>query len=337
MKKALLYIQLIFFGSLVLYFGKTLFIPLFMGFLIAIVMYPVAKRLEKAGLNKVLSIACCLAIVGMVFGMLTALFIWQLDVFSHDAPQLLQKLEKTLAGLQDKFAAWFGGEGSVQDINWNEKLSGPVAAILKNTVAVTINTLFFLCLTPIYTALILYHRRLFVRFLVLVTPSRYQEQLDLIIKQTIHTYFNFIKGMIWVYLVVGILNSIGLLALGVDHAILFGMLCAIMTIIPYAGIIVSSLLPITVVWMSTGNIWYPAGVVAWFAFVQYLEANVIFPKIVGTELHVSTMAILIAVIAGGIVWGVAGMILFIPFVAILKIISAHIAEWQPLNILISRK
>jgi len=334
MKKTLLYLQLIFFAAVLLYFGRTLFIPLFMGFLIAIVMYPVAKKLEKAGLNKALSIASCLVMVGILFGILLALFIWQLNVFSQDAPLLLQKMEKVLAGLQEKFVSW---SGSVQDINWNEKLSGPVAGILENTVSVTINTLFILFLTPIYTALILYHRRLFVRFLVLVTPSRYQEQLDVIIKQTIHTYFNFIKGMVWVYLVVGILNSIGLLVLGVDHAILFGMLCAIMTIIPYAGIIVSSLLPITVVWMSTGNIWYPVGVVAWFAFVQYLEANVIFPRIVGTELHVSTMAILLAIIAGGIVWGVAGMILFIPFVAILKIISEHIDEWKPLNILISRK
>lgn len=337
MKKALLYIQLTLFVSVLLYFGKTLFIPLFMGFLIAIVMYPVAKRLEKAGLNKALSITSCLIIVGILFGILFALFIWQLNVFSQDAPLFLQKLEKVLASLQEKYASWLGPSVSAQEINWNEKLTNSVGGILKDTVAVTVNTLFILFLTPVYTALILYHRQLFVRFLVQVTPSRYQEQLDAIIKQTIHTYFNFIKGMVWVYLVVGVLNSIGLLALGVDHAILFGMLCAIMTIIPYAGIIISSLLPITVVWMSTGNIWYPAGVVAWFAFVQYLEANVIFPRIVGTELHVSTMAILLASIAGGIIWGVAGMVLFIPFVAILKIITEHIEEWKPLNTLISRK
>jgi predicted PurR-regulated permease PerM len=142
--------------------------------------------------------------------------------------------------------------------------------------------------------------------------------------------------MLLVYLIVGILNSIGLLALGVNHAVLFGMLCAIMTIIPYIGIVISALLPISVVWMQTENIWYPVGVVGVFSFVQYLEANVIFPKVVGTQLHVSTLSMLVAILAGGIIWGTIGMVLFIPFVAILKIISDHIEEWKPINLLLSR-
>jgi len=118
---------------------------------------------------------------------------------------------------------------------------------------------------------------------------------------------------------------------------LYGMLCAVMTIIPYIGIFISALLPISVIWMDTGNILYPLGVIAVFTFVQYLEANVIFPKVVGTQLQVSTLAMLVAIIAGGIVWGVAGMVLFIPFVAILKILSDNIEELKPLNLLLSRK
>jgi predicted PurR-regulated permease PerM len=142
--------------------------------------------------------------------------------------------------------------------------------------------------------------------------------------------------MVLVYIIVGVLNSIGLLALGIEHAFLFGMLCAIMTIIPYIGIVVSALLPISVAWLSTGSIWYPIGVVGIFAVVQYLEANVIFPRVVGVQLNVSTWAMLVAVIAGGILWGVSGMILFIPFVALLKISTDYIEEWEPLNILLSR-
>jgi predicted PurR-regulated permease PerM len=69
----------------------------------------------------------------------------------------------------------------------------------------------------------------------------------------------------------------------------------------------------------------------------HLEANIIFPKVVGAQLNVSTMAILIAIFAGGIIWGGAGMVLFIPFVAILKIVSDHIEEWKPINILLSRQ
>ena len=167
-------------------------------------------------------------------------------------------------------------------------------------------------------------------------PDKYHNQLQDILHQTIHTYFNYIKGMILVYVIVGALNSIGLFALGVRNALAFGMICAIMTIIPYIGITVSALLPISVVWIETGNIWYPLGVIVVFAIVQYLEANIIFPTVVGVQLNVSTLAMLIAVILGGIIWGISGMILFIPFVAILKIISDNIEEWKPLNLLLSR-
>jgi predicted PurR-regulated permease PerM len=221
--------------------------------------------------------------------------------------------------------------------NWNEKFTGALGGVLTSTVQTTVNTLFILFLTPVYTALFMYHRKILVQYLKMITPGSYQQQLDIILQQTIHTYFNYIKGMILVYLIVGVLNSIGLFALGVDHAILFGMICAIMTIIPYVGIFISALLPISVVWLETGNIWYPLGVIAVFGFVQYLEANVIFPKVVGTQLHVSTLAMLVAIIAGGIIWGVAGMVLFIPFAAILKIISDNIEGWKPINLLLSRK
>ena len=332
----LLYLQVIFFSGAILYLGKTLFIPLFFGLLIAIVMYPICKWLEGHGWSKPLAITACLLIVTILLASLFALMVWQLRIFSKDAPAILERLE----ALRQQFQTWLSeniGVTTVIQNNWSEKLAGALGGILESTFQTTINTLFILFLTPVYTALFMYHRKIFVQYLKTITPGQFQQQLDIILDQTIHTYFNYIKGMIFVYLIVGILNSIGLFALGVDHAILFGMLCAIMTIIPYVGLVISALLPISVVWLETGNIWYPLGVVVVFVFVQYLEANVIFPKVVGTQLHVSTLAMLVAIIAGGIIWGVAGMVLFIPFAAILKIVSDNIEGWKPINLLLSRK
>jgi predicted PurR-regulated permease PerM len=69
-------------------------------------------------------------------------------------------------------------------------------------------------------------------------------------------------------------------------------------------------------WITYDSIWYPLGIVGIFVFVQYLEANVIFPVAVSSRLNVNTLVMLIATFAGGIVWGLAGMILFVPFVGI---------------------
>lgn len=329
------YLQIILFTAVILYLGKILFIPLFFGLLIAMIMYPVCKWFEVHGWHKLFAITVSLLIVTALFSMLIALLIWEIKVFSKDAPSILAKLETVLQQFQTWMIETFRINADTQN-SWGENFSVSIGNILKTTVQTTVTTLFMLFLTPVYTALFLYHRKVFIHFLRSITPAKYLQQLDSILIQIIHTYFNYIKGMMMVYIIVGILNSIGLFILGVKHPILFGMLCAVMTIIPYIGTFISASLPISMVWMQTGNIWYPIGVAAMFGFVQYLEANVIYPKVVGTQLHVSTLAMLVAMIAGGIIWGVAGMVLFIPLVAILKIISQHIEEWKPINLLLSR-
>ena len=322
--------------AVIMYFGKTLFIPFFFGLLIAMIMHPISKWFEYRGWNKSLAIAACILIVTVLIALLLALLIWQLNVFSNDTPVIMRMIKETSKHLNTWLLDNLGITAATLN-NWTDKLAGIFGSKLSSTIQVISNTLFICLLIPIFTALIMNQRKIFVQFLKSIVPERHRQNLDKILLITIHTYFNYIKGMIMVYIIVGILNSIGLLALGVKHAILYGMLCAVMTIIPYIGITISALLPISVIWMQTGSFWYPLGVIAIFSFVQYLEANVIFPKVVGRQLEVSTLAMLVSIILGGIIWGVAGMVLFIPFVAIAKIVSDHIEEWKPINLLLSRK
>lgn len=143
--------------------------------------------------------------------------------------------------------------------------------------------------------------------------------------------------MLVVYLIVGALNSAGLLLLGVPHAVLFGFLAAVMTFIPYVGIIVASLLPISISWITFNSAWYPIGVILVFTIVQYLESNIIFPWAVSSKLQINTLATLIVIVAGGILWGAAGMILFIPFVAIIKLIADQTENLKWLSLLLGNK
>jgi predicted PurR-regulated permease PerM len=136
---------------------------------------------------------------------------------------------------------------------------------------------------------------------------------------------------------VGALNSIGLFLLGIEHAFLFGMVTAFMTVIPYIGIFISAALPVTIALITKDSIWHAAGVVLVFSVVQYLEANLIFPKIVGQQLGLSTWSVIVAMIIGTLLWGLAGMILFTPFAAILKIFSDHIDELKMINVLLKRE
>jgi predicted PurR-regulated permease PerM len=326
-------------SAVLFYFGRTLLIPLFFGLLIAVVMYPVCKWLELKRISRSIAITLCLSVVVILFAALLLLLGWQISLFRQDIPGIVQKVKPMIPQAQSWLREQLFITVDVQD-RWLSQvttaMSGKTGQWLQTTLSGLSSFLFSLLLIPIYAALFLYHRGTFVRVLACLVGTQHKARLNAALRETVHTYFNYIKGMLLVYLIVGLLNSIGLLALGVKHALLFGMLTAIMTIIPYVGIIVSASIPVGVAFITKDSVWYPAGVVLVFSFVQYLEANVIFPKVVGTQLNVSTWAMLVAIVLGGLLWGVSGMVLFIPFVAILKIVSAHFEALAPLHLLLNR-
>jgi predicted PurR-regulated permease PerM len=309
------------------------------GLLIAVVLYPVCKWLEGHRWPRSLAVSAGLLIVVILFGALICLLILQANVFWSDVPELMNKLSPSLVRFQNWLKDTMGISMSMQEEWWQNavhNLANNAGSMARNTISATAGTIFVLFLVPVFAALFLYNRETFVKFLISITGSQYRQQLKDVLDEVIHTYFNFIKGMLVVYLIVGALNSIGLLALGIEHAVLFGMITAFMTIIPYVGIFISALLPVSVAWITKDSIWYPVGVVAVFAVVQYLEANVIFPRVVATQLKVSTWITLVAIIAGGLLWGVSGMILFIPFVGIMKVVLDRVPGASSLNILFGR-
>ena len=230
------------------------------------------------------------------------------------------------------------GIDAAKQVTWIEGMASDVASSAFNMVQGVLYTsavsLVLLVLIPIYVALILYNRESLARALYSFFPQDEHRKIREILSETITTYYNFIKGMAIVYLVVGVLNSLGLFFIGVPHAIFFGVVASILTFIPYVGITIGAILPMTVAWITYDSIWYPLGVVAVFAVVQYLEANLIFPWAVSARLQVNMLFTLLAIVAGGILWGASGMILFIPFLAILKLVADKHQKMHPLSLLL---
>jgi predicted PurR-regulated permease PerM len=295
--------------------------------------------METKGFLRSLAIAVIITFVIALFGTLLWMLGYEINLFIKDIPVISDRLIRFSPQLAHWLEATMGMTPSMQN-DWIDKIahnfSSSVTGYLRGALNATISTLVILVMIPIYTALFLYHRGTFVKFLKLIVGDRYRNKLPAILSQSILSYYNYIKGTFFVYCIVGVLNSAGLLLLGIDHAILYGMVTSFMMVIPYVGIFISAALPVSVALVTKDSVWYPIGVVAIFVFIQYLESNVIFPRIVGQQLNLSTWATLVAIIIGTLLWGISGMILFTPFAAILKIISDNIDEWKPLNILLNR-
>jgi predicted PurR-regulated permease PerM len=329
--KTLLYLQYIVFGSVILYFGRDVFIPLSFGILISFVLYPVCEWFEKKGFGRLSSIVISLTLLLLFVLLLLALLIYQFASFVDEWPAIQQKVSYSFVAIS-QFLADVVGFSKEQQERIIAQLSGQsgsnILLVIRRTVSASAFSMVLLIIIPVYVVLILYYRRYWMKVLYRVFPTEPSEGLREILALTIDAYYNFIKGMALVYLIVGSLNSVGLLLLGVPHAVLFGFIASILTFIPYIGIIVGSLLPIAMSWITYDSIWYPLGVVGIFAFVQYLEANVIFPLAVSKRLNVNTLVMLLAIFAGGILWGMAGMILFVPFAGIAKLIADHNPKWK---------
>ncbi|MBN2807180.1 MAG: AI-2E family transporter, partial [Prolixibacteraceae bacterium] len=140
----------------------------------------------------------------------------------------------------------------------------------------------------------------------------------------------YLFGMILLTLIIGSANSVGLWIIGIDNPLLFGFLGATLAIIPYIGTYLGAIIPILYAFMSYESPWKAIAVAILFWCVQLIADNFLTPKIVGGSLKVNALAAILSLFIGAAVWGIAGMILFLPFAAMLKVVCEEFEELQPI-------
>lgn len=326
--------------ALLLYAGKSLFIPLGFAFFISIVLYPSCQYMEGKGMHRGLAIGLGLSTILLLLVFAGMIFGAQIKAILSEWPLIQQKLSDLFMAIEQYIVERYGLSDE-QLVAWMEELThnllGSSFDLFRSSFNALLVNLVIFALVPVYAFLILHYRSRLVRLVLMLMAASQRQGMSEVMHLSIRTYFRFIKGMAVVYATVGTLNSIGLWLLGIPHPFLFGYLTAVMTFIPYVGIIIASILPITYAWITYGNIFYPLGVVGIFTFVQYLEANIIFPWAVGQRLELNTLSTLIVIITGGIIWGGAGMILFIPFAAILKLIADRMEGWEAIAVFLGNQ
>ncbi|PSR02211.1 MAG: hypothetical protein BRD50_07485 [Bacteroidetes bacterium SW_11_45_7] len=190
----------------------------------------------------------------------------------------------------------------------------------RSTLSTTATAFTALALIPIYIFFLLYYRDFYLQFLFYILKGNEEEEVEEVVHQIQKVVQNYLIGLLMVIFIVAVANSIGLMVLGVKHAIFFGTLAGVLNIIPYIGVLIGSLLPILYSALTMESWFYPIMVAIIFWGIQTLEGNVITPYVVGSKVRINPLAAILALIIGGLIWGPAGMIIFIPFIAILKVV-----------------
>ncbi|MCE2773259.1 MAG: AI-2E family transporter [Bacteroidetes bacterium] len=325
------------FALVAMYLGRSVLIPLCFSALLAFILYPICKWLEVRKIPRGIAIVLALLLITGILGGIVLLLITQIAEFASEWELLKEKLLLTANDLGNWIGVRFHLDYQEQaDIirSFIESSGNQAIPILKTTANSFTELLFFLIMIPLITALILYNRGLLSNALYAWFPQEQRNAIHQILLESVTAYYRFVRGMLLVYLTVGILNSIGLYFIGLPHPLLFGFIAAILTFIPYVGIMIASLLPITIAWVNYNSIWYPIAVIAVFATVQLLEAYLIFPFAVGNQIKINSLVVIVAILMGGLVWGAAGMILFIPLISIFKLIADRTEQLRPISILL---
>jgi predicted PurR-regulated permease PerM len=278
---------------------------------------------------------------------------WRSIAIFSDMPSIGKKVEK---GLDDTFK-WMDKKfhlkrGESQEIVMEslEELQKegempPVAPqtskthgngkIIGKSVKVSSALLTGFFLTLVYTFLLLLYRSAIKKFfLVQFGPvgrpgaARYLLDIQRITQQ-------YLYGIIIVMVILGTLNSIGLWVIGLEYAFFFGFLAAFLAIIPYVGTFIGGALPFAYALATTDEWWQPVAVVILFLIVQLIEGNFITPKVAGSSVQLNPLASIFILFVGGAIWGIVGMVLALPMLAIVKVTCRYIPFLRPVSLLLS--
>ncbi len=143
--------------------------------------------------------------------------------------------------------------------------------------------------------------------------------------------------MVILTVIIGLANSINLLIIGIDNPFLFGFLGATLAIIPYIGTTMGAIIPVIYAFVSYDSIWTAVAVAILFWAVQLVTDNFLTPRIVGGSLQINALTAILSLFIGAALWGLAGMILFLPFAAMLKVVCEEIEELKPIALIIGEQ
>jgi predicted PurR-regulated permease PerM len=325
----------------ILILAKAVLIPIAFALLIAFILFPVVRKFESWGANEIVSASLSILGLALIIGGGVFLFSNQVILLSEDLNHFRIKILGVFADATLLINKNFGflphlekGELLDKIKNW---LSGSASSLLSQTFNNTASFVLGLLMSVIYTFLILIYRNGLVRALTSFYPQEHRERAFKMFKSVQQVGQKYLLGMMVVLVILGFVNSIGLWIIGIDNPFLFGFLAAVLAIIPYAGTLLGAAIPILYSFITFDSIWMPITIAIFFWLVQVIESNFLTPKIVGGNLKINALTSILSIIIGASVWGIAGMILFLPFAAMLKTVCEQYIELKPFALLIGEK
>jgi predicted PurR-regulated permease PerM len=317
-------------------------VQLFIALALAYLLNPLVGSLEQRGLNRTVSVLLVfsLALIGisLVLLLLVLAVKSELSKVQLNIPDYAIRLYELIPFKVKSYLQIDTPDRlSQQMTNLATALKGSALDIAKpllqwlqqavsSTVGLILNLLGYLII-PIYLFYLLADMPQLTAWLKELPPLRFREQLGLLIEEFDTVLSGFVRGQLLVCAILAVLYSAGLWLIGIDLAVVIGTLSGAAFIIPYLGTMLGIVLSMLMAVLKFHDLLHPLLCLGWFALVQALEGAVITPKVVGDTVGLHPLIAIVALLIGGQLIGISGMLLAIPLAAILKVLSGHLLTY----------
>ena len=319
-----------------LYIAKSIIVPLVFAIIISIVLHPVVNFFVRIKINRTVAIVITLFLTFLVIAAFGALFISQASRFSESLPVLADKF----TAIFNQTITWASGyfDINAQKIhewftNTKDALINTSSAVIGKTLVTVGSLVVVLFLVPVYIFMLLFYHPILLEFIHRLFGISNQSQVSQIVTQTKTVIQRYLIGLVIEAAIIATLNSVALFILGIEYAILLGIMSALLNVIPYIGGFIGVMLFIVIALVTKSPV-YVLYVILIYSTIQFVDNHYIVPKIVASKVKINALFAIVVVIAGNALWGISGMFLSIPILAIIKLICDHIESLKPWGFLL---
>jgi predicted PurR-regulated permease PerM len=321
----------------IMYIAKSIIIPVVFSIIIAILLHPVVNFLVRIKISRVLAIILTMFLAFLIIAAFGAVLLSQASRFGESWPALVEKFTSILNQTISDAADYF--DKDPQKIHeWITKTQGEIVnvstAAIGQTIVVLGNGLVILFLIPFYIFMILFYQPILIEFIRRLSGSKYQSHVKGIVSQIKTVIQRYLVGLFIEAVLMAAMNTAALLILGIEYAFILGILAALLNVIPYIGGIIAVAMPMMVALVTKPSPWYAFYVLAAYYFIQLIDNHYIVPYIVASKIKINALFSVIVVLVGNALWGIPGMFLSMPLLAIIKLICDHIEPLKPWGFLL---
>jgi predicted PurR-regulated permease PerM len=326
----------------VMHFGKALLIPIVFAALLAMLMAPVCRRLERWKFPRALATLVCILILACVVVGMGAIIGAQFATFGKDIDKIKQKGTELVGQGQKYVEERFGiapekqkevVKEQAKKAQDSQQAKGGGSMATKVLSGVT-SAVAGIIITLVFTFLFIFSKEKYESFFLRLYKDNDEGKVKKVVGDISTVAQKYLTGKAMSITIIWVLYSIGLSIVGIKNAILLAGIAALLTLIPYVGTVLGGLFPVFMALVTEDSV-QPALMAVLVMFsIQTIDNYFIEPNIVGGEVSLSALTSILSIMAGGMIWGVPGMILFLPMVGIIKIICDHVEPLKPIGFVI---